>query len=111
MQRTTNHITSCLQSLLEEHGKMKEAREKREAEKREKEEKRLAELRALRESEGKKPGFQRLRQMQYDDLRKKLVSSGGKLGKGEVRQQAITVTLQIVQACTPFDNCLVVFGR
>jgi hypothetical protein len=41
--------------------------------------------RALREAETKAPGFQRLRMAQYDELRKKLVSShGGKLVKGEV---------------------------
>ncbi|WIA34627.1 hypothetical protein OEZ86_012944 [Tetradesmus obliquus] len=74
-----------MQMLLAEHNKMKEAREKREAEKKEKEEKRMAELRALREAETKAPGFQRLRMAQYDELRKKLVSShGGKLVKGEV---------------------------
>ncbi|KAF6261928.1 P-loop containing nucleoside triphosphate hydrolase protein [Scenedesmus sp. NREL 46B-D3] len=70
--------------LLAEHNKMKEAREKREVEKKDKDEKRLAELRALREAETKAPGFQRLRMAQYDELRKKLVSShGGKLVKGE----------------------------
>lgn len=41
--------------------------------------------RSLREAESKTPGFQRLRMAQYDELRKKLVSShGGKLFKGEV---------------------------
>jgi hypothetical protein len=46
----------------------------------------LIDCRALREAETKAPGFQRLRMAQYDELRKKLVSShGGKLVKGEVR--------------------------
>jgi hypothetical protein len=38
---------------------------------------RLTELRAMREAESKKPGYQRLRIMQYDELRRKLTSSQG----------------------------------
>jgi hypothetical protein len=42
--------------------------------------------RALKEAERKTPGFQRLRMAQYDDLRKKLISSHGTRAlKGEVR--------------------------
>eukprot|EP00879_Flechtneria_rotunda_P021695 GHRR01022875.1.p1 GENE.GHRR01022875.1~~GHRR01022875.1.p1 ORF type:complete len:1033 (+),score=433.02 GHRR01022875.1:114-3212(+) len=74
-----------MQLLLAEHARMREAKDRREAERREKEEKRLAELRAMKESESKSPGFQRLRMAQYDELRKKLTGShGGKLGKGEI---------------------------
>jgi hypothetical protein len=41
--------------------------------------------RALKEAERKTPGFQRLRMAQYDDLRKKLISSHGTRAlKGEV---------------------------
>lgn len=43
--------------------------------------------RAMKESQSSAPGYQRLRMAQYDELRKKLVSShGGKLGRGEVGQ-------------------------
>lgn len=38
---------------------------------------RLTELRAMREAESKKPGYQRLRILQYDELRRKLTSSQG----------------------------------
>jgi hypothetical protein len=41
--------------------------------------------RLLKEAERKTPGFQRLRMAQYDDLRKKLISSHGTRAlKGEV---------------------------
>jgi len=43
-------------------------------------------FRALKEAERKTPGYQRLRMAQYDDLRKKLISSHGTRAlKGEVR--------------------------
>lgn len=46
----------------------------------------LVSCRALKEAERKTPGFQRLRMAQYDDLRKKLISSHGTRAlKGEVR--------------------------
>lgn len=45
--------------------------------------------RALKEVERKTPGFQRLRMAQYDDLRKKLISSHGTRAlKGEVCMHA-----------------------
>jgi hypothetical protein len=72
-----------LQQLLAEHGKMREAAEKREAERREKEAARRAELLAAREADAKKPGIQRLRAQQYDELRKAALK-GGKLGVGQV---------------------------
>lgn len=50
--------------------------------------------RALKEAERKTPGFQRLRMAQYDDLRKKLISSQGTRAlKGEVRLQQLTLCL------------------
>lgn len=45
----------------------------------------LPKHRALKEAERKTPGYQRLRMAQYDDLRKKLISSHGTRAlKGEV---------------------------
>jgi hypothetical protein len=51
---------------------------------------RLSELRAMKEAESKKPGFQRLRIMQYDELRRKLTSSQGlTVGREAVRAVAV----------------------
>jgi hypothetical protein len=46
--------------------------------------------RLLRDSERKSPGFQRLRMAQYDELRKRLISSGGGGALGaEVRARGV----------------------
>ena len=73
------------QQLLEDHSRMRDAKDRREAERKEKEAHRAHELRSARECDKQKPGYQRLRILQYDDMRRKLVSSHGtKLGRGEV---------------------------
>jgi hypothetical protein len=70
---------------------MRDAKERREAERKDKEAQRAMELRNARECDKQKPGYQRLRILQYDDMRRKLVSSHGtKLGRGEVRGMALT---------------------
>ncbi|MEW5301559.1 MAG: hypothetical protein WDW36_004412 [Sanguina aurantia] len=65
-----------LQALLQDHERIKEQRERREKERREKEERRFAELQAITDAAIKKPGFQRLRANQYDELRRQLASGG-----------------------------------
>jgi hypothetical protein len=58
-----------------------------------------ASCRLLKEAERKTPGFQRLRMAQYDDLRKKLISSHGTRAlKGEVRLHVH------VHACSLHDS-------
>eukprot|EP00798_Chlamydomonas_sp_ICE-L_P012135 gene12135-15247_t len=66
-----------LQSLLEDHERMKEHREKKQKEKLEKEARKQAALAEMRDEDVKKPGFQRLRATQYDELRRQLTGKGG----------------------------------
>ena len=108
-----------LQSILEDHERLKESREKKAREKAEKEAKRLAELQvkigsmegilvneevqispysharprfpssscvlqAMKEGEVKKPGFQRLRASQYDELRRQLATGGTTIPSNQV---------------------------
>lgn len=50
---------------------------RRAKEKEEKEEKKMAQLAEMRDSQMKRPGYQRLRAQQYDELRRQLVSREG----------------------------------
>ncbi|KAI8464145.1 MAG: P-loop containing nucleoside triphosphate hydrolase protein [Monoraphidium minutum] len=100
-----------IQALLEDHAKLKEMREKREADKKATAENRLTELRAMREAESKKPGYQRLRIMQYDELRRKLTSSQGlTVGREAPTAAARTNTIyevvpSVASAGTAVDEC------
>lgn len=52
----------------------------------------------MREAESKKPGYQRLRIMQYDELRRKLTSSQGlTVGREAVRETHVLL-MQALQA-------------
>ena len=72
------------QSLLEDHERLKESREKKAREKAEKEAKRMAALQAMKEDEVKRPGFQRLRASQYDELRRQLATGGTTIPSSQV---------------------------
>ena len=58
-----------IQALLEDHERQREVRERKLREKQEKDAVKQMELLAMRDAQVKKPGYQRLRQQQYDEVR------------------------------------------
>ncbi len=96
------------QSLLEDHERLKETRERRDRERKEKEAKRTAALTAMRDEQMKAKGFQRLRANQYDELRRRLaggnassiptdqveqgLGAGGRRGAGRTRLASTAAT-------------------
>lgn len=74
-------------ALLEDHERLKETREQRAKEKAEKEARRQAALVAMRDEQVKKPGFQRLRASQYDELRRQLAGKGNSIPTSQVRSR------------------------
>ena len=55
--------------MLEDHERQREVRERKLREKQEKDAVKQMELLAMRDAQVKKPGYQRLRQQQYDEVR------------------------------------------